>query len=715
MIRLFTFLPATPQGRRLLLTTSCFVLGGALTPSAFAQDVGRDSWATDTVVISGQTDTLAAPSASTATRTDTPIEKVPQSIQVLTRTLIEEQDLQSVSEALVNISGVTPSTTSEIVLQSPIIRGFNTDYLVDGMPAYGLPTGVVDPGTLVNVERLEVAKGPTSTLYGGGRGSPLSGLINFVSKSPENDQHFDVALRAGSFNTLGAQADLNLPINDALGFRVTGAYEQADSFIDVVNSESYSVYPTASLKIGDATKLTIRGQYSRIEQKEYAGLPASIALAGSSSVDRYTFAGAEDAPPTTIENAMISGQLTHELSDTLKAEVTARHYEGSFDELSSFPFPAVPVAGTTYGFFTAYLPTDVDQDFASATLLSKFVTGEIGHNLLVGVDLDDTNYTAGLGFAPLGFIDYANTSTNLPFGGVAPLTDRQTDKMSTMAVFAQDQMSVGDALDVTAGLRWTKLDVQSNYTSGGFPLVDTDKTHYRVTPRIGATYRFVPGVSAFAGYSEGFQGVVAGFGITDPKPETSQSYETGLKFFSPIPGLTGTVALYQITRQNVRTADPGNPFASIQSGEQRSRGLEADFVYEPSTALSVLATYTYTDAEVTKDNTLPVGDRPARVPEHSGRVAVRYRFERGSLSGVEIGGGLTAVSDRELTLPNVTRVDGAVLFDAQASYDFGVAEVSLSVVNLTDEGSFEPYQYLAASIVAPTQPRSAFVTLRRSF
>jgi iron complex outermembrane receptor protein len=287
--------------------------------------------------------------------------------------------------------------------------------------------------------------------------------------------------------------------------------------------------------------------------------------------------------------------------------------------------------------------------------------------------------------------------------------------MTTTAVYVQDQVSIGEQLDITAGLRWTKLDVESNYTSGGIPFVNTDKTHYRVTPRIGATYRIVDGVSAFAGYSEGFQGVVAAFGITDPKPETSQSYEAGLKLFGPIPGLTGTVAVYQITRQNVRTADPVIPFASIQSGEQRARGFETDIIFEPNSALSILATYAYTDAEVTKDNTLPVGDRPTRVPEHSGRLAVRYRFEDAGLPGLEIGGGVTAVSDRELTLPNVTSVDGSVLLDAQASYDFGPASLSLSIVNLTDEDSFEPYQYLAASIVTPTQPRSAFVTLRTGF
>ncbi|MEQ1783813.1 MAG: TonB-dependent receptor plug domain-containing protein, partial [Hyphomonadaceae bacterium] len=141
------------RGQRLLLTASCLVLGSALSPPALAQDTNRDSWAKDSVVVAGEKDSFTAPNTATATRTDTPIEKVPQSIQILTRTLIEEQDLQTVSDALTNISGVVPSKTSEIVLQSPAIRGFATDYLVDGLPAYGLPTGIVDPGSLVNVER----------------------------------------------------------------------------------------------------------------------------------------------------------------------------------------------------------------------------------------------------------------------------------------------------------------------------------------------------------------------------------------------------------------------------------------------------------------------------------------------------------------------------------------------------------------------------------
>jgi iron complex outermembrane receptor protein len=129
--------------------------------------------------------------------------------------------------------------------------------------------------------------------------------------------------------------------------------------------------------------------------------------------------------------------------------------------------------------------------------------------------------------------------------------------------------------------------------------------------------------------------------VANPKPETSQSYEAGLKFAAKDVGLSGTIAAYSITRQNVITSDPLNPFASIQTGEQRAQGYEADLVYEPNRSLSVLFNYAFTDAEVTEDNTLPVGDQLRRVPRHSGRLAARYRFS-GSLQGLEFGGGLTA-------------------------------------------------------------------------
>jgi iron complex outermembrane receptor protein len=686
----------------------------ALTPTVlFAQDQGSDSWVAE-VVVTGRPDSIAAPEAATATRTATPLIETPQSIQVLPRTLIEEQDLQTLSDALVNVSGVTPTSDLEIVLQPPLIRGFPANYYFDGMPTYGLPEGVADPATLINVERIEIAKGPTSTLYGGGSGAPLSGLINVVSKTPGDTLTGSVGARFGSFETRGAQGEIEAPLaGGAVGLRLAGLYETADSYIDVVDSRRSALFPTLRWDISDDTRLVIRGQFTRLEQREYAGLPAALTIAPALVIDRYAFAGAEDAPRTRIDNDLLTATLSHRFNDSLKGEVSISRFEGSFREYSTFPL--AQLAGTTYAFGSGLVPSDTEKTFVTASLVADLGKGNVRHRVLVGMDYDTTDYYGAMGLnLAWGIIDYANPATNAPFGAVPALSDLQNDDLESIALFVQDQISIGDRIDVTAGLRWTRLDLKSSYTSFGVPFVATDESYDEVTPRLGVTWRVADGIALFAGYAEGFKGTVASFGVTDPKPETSQSYEGGLKFDVKTIGLSGTLSAFQVTRQNVTTSDPANPFLSIQAGEQRARGVEADVIYEPTPALSLLFSYAYTDAEVTKDNTLPVGDSLRRVPRHSGRLAARYRFQ-GPLKGLEIGAGVTAVSSRELTLPNTTSVDGLTLVDAQAAYDFGPASISLSIANLTDEDGFEPYQYFGGQYVAPTQPRSAFITIRAGF
>ena len=688
---------------------TCLLAGTAMLTLAAADARAAepdDAWVSELVVTADRG--LTAPSATSATRTATPIEEIPQSIQALTRTLIEEQELRTLGDVLTNVSGVAPSSQAELVLQAPKIRGFEAAYFTDGLPSYNLPASASDSGALVNVARVEVAKGPTSTLYGGGTGAPLSGIVNLVSADPAASASGRIMARYGSFDTRGFEAEGNLPVG-ALRLRLAGDYEAADSYLKAVNHERWSIFPTAALDLGADTSLTLRGQVARVAQLEYSGLP--VELIGR--VDDDTFAGSPDAPRTVVKNRAVTATLSHRFSDTWRAEVSARRYANNFDEFGTFPFTGVPVTGTTYVFAAASLPSRVRQTFVTAAVDGELATGAVRHHLLLGADYDRTNYTAKVGFGPLGLVDYANPATNLPFV-VPALSDTQTDAMRSVAVFVQDQMSIGDRLDITGSLRWTRIHVESFYESGGVPFVDTDRVYHRLTPRIGATYRLAEGVSAFAGYAEGFKGLVAAFGVADPRPETSKSYEAGLKLASPIPGLTGTIAAYRIVRRNVVTADPANPFGSIQSGEQRAQGFEADLAYEPGPQLSVLAAFAYTDADVTEDNRLPVGDRLTRVPKTSLRLAARYRFQE-RLKGLELGAGLTAVSKRELTLPNTAQVKGSVLLDAQAAYDFGWASVSVSIVNLTDDDAYAPYQYLARAVVVPVQPRSAFVTLRKAF
>lgn len=689
-----------------------FLLMGGLLASAHtvtaAEGTPNSGWTLEEVVVTAERMGYGNSAPLSATRVATPVEKVPQSIQALTRKLIEDQDLQNLTGALVNVSGVTPTSQAQTVLQPTLVRGFGVNYLIDGVPTYQLPQGAADPATLVNVARIEVAKGPTATLYGGGSGAPLSGIINLVSLDPTDKVAGSVALRGGSFDTWGGSADVNLPLGDVAAFRLSGMAESGGSFIDHVTSDRRAFFPSLLLKMGDATRLVIRGRYNHLAQTEYTGLPYEI-IQPTRLVDDDVFAGARDTPRTWVTNKGLSATLTHAFSSWLEGNVTLNRSTSEFAEWTTFPYGQI--AGTIYNFGSTLLPSDSQKNYATATLAAKLGDAGFHQTLLAGVDYDRTKYYGAMysNFA-WATVDYANPLPAPAFGPTPPIFIEQDDRLSTIAVFAQDQIGLGDRLDLTLGVRWTQLKVRSDVG-----LAVTDESYDKVTPRVGATYRLSDGVSLFAGYSQGFQGVVAGgfYGIT-PKPETSQSWEGGVKFHGLVPGLTGTASLYQLTRQNVLTSVP-NTFFYSQAGEQRARGTELDLIYEPTSAVSVLFNYAYTDAKVTEDDAIPVGDRLRAVPKHSGRLAARYRFSGGGLAGLEIGAGVTAVSRRELTLPNTLAVDSSALVDAQVTYPIGPVKAGLSVTNLFGSGAYEPYQYFGGTYVTATQPRSAYITLRTQF
>ena len=188
--------------------------------------------------------------------------------------------------------------------------------------------------------------------------------------------------------------------------------------------------------------------------------------------------------------------------------------------------------------------------------------------------------------------------------------------------------------------------------------------------------------------------------------------EGGLKLALTRAHLAGTLAVFNQTRNNVATPDPANFLYSIQAGQQRARGAEADLTWEPLRAFSLLANYAYTQATVTKDNVLPVSDFLQRVPRNSGRVAGRYRIQNGAARGLSFGAGVTAFTKREITLPNTVTVPGYAAVDAQAAYEFGRYTLQGSAVNLTARKTFDPYQYFGFAVVMPNQPISGYLTLK---
>ncbi|MEA5569121.1 TonB-dependent siderophore receptor, partial [Anabaena sp. UHCC 0399] len=218
-------------------------------------------------------------------------------------------------------------------------------------------------------------------------------------------------------------------------------------------------------------------------------------------------------------------------------------------------------------------------------------------------------------------------------------------------------------------------------------------------------------ISLYANYSRSFQQVTGtSFENTLFKPERGTQYEVGMKV-DWTENLSSTLALYQITRANVLTTDQRDPSGntSIQTGEQRSRGVELDITGEIAPGWKIIGGYAYTDAQVTEDNDIPVGNRINNVPEHAFSLWSTYELQQGNLQGLGFGLGLFYVGERQGNLDNSFSLPSYLRTDAALFYRKNNFRAALNVQNLFDNEYFEAGESLLR--VYPGAPRTVKFTL----
>ena len=407
----------TPAGS----APSSFASAAMPPPSdADAQNAKQESksiWTSAPILVTATAGRYSAPESSAATRTDTPLIHVPQSVQVITRSLIDDQDRQTLGDALVNVSGVTPTRSDEVLFIPPIVRGFPAEVYLDGLPIFAGNQQAYDPNGLVGVERIEVLKGPSATLYGGGLGTPLGGIINVESERPSDTPGGYVAMRAGSYGADNPSFDLTGPLTSTIDGRLAADYQSNDSWIDKVHGKQWSVQPSLLFKIDDATDLLLQGQFNRRSDLEYSGLPADEALAGR--LDRDAFPGSPiDQPLTTNDVRMGTATLRHAFSDRVKLTVTGRYYRSTIDESGSFVYPGLVPSDSVapiYDVFPITMVTRTRESTFDANLADTVDMLGGTHELLGGIDYDRTRFYSGMGLfvsdSPSGTINLANPPT----------------------------------------------------------------------------------------------------------------------------------------------------------------------------------------------------------------------------------------------------------------------------------------------------------------
>ena len=643
--------------------------------------------------------------SATATKTDTPILNVPQAIQVVPREVIDDQKANSLADIARNVSNVQAGGTFGNRTEALRIRGFEQFvFNADGMasnPFFGDQVFL----DLANVERVEVLKGPASVIYG--QGDP-GGIVNLVTKKPLAEPYYAADLTVGSDEFVRPAIDLSTPLtrDGALRFRVNGAYQHNDSFRDFfVDSERFFVAPVGTWDIGPATRLTLNAQYIDQENQFDRGL---VAVGdGVAGVPHSRYLG-ERFSTYDAEQTRARYLLEHEFSDAWRVRNSARFVTGDSLRFSADP-RGLQADGRTLNRRTLRQADETREFRFQNDVIGEFTTGIFDHQLLIGVEAARAEREVRFAIGALAPIDIFN-----PVFGAAPgalgATTVNDDRIDIAGVYLQEQLAIGEHWLFLAGGRFDYVDIESERGAAVNDLIERE-----FSPRVGVVYKPVDSVSLYASYSQSFTPEIGSTFEGDPfEPETGEQFELGVKAEFLDGRLSATLAAFELTRENVITADPDNPGFSVQTGEQRSRGVELDIAGEIRPGWKVIASAAYIDAEITEDNRFAVGNRLNGVPDVSGSLWSVYEIRQGGLEGLGFGAGLFAVGARDGDLANTFEVDGYVRADVAMFYRYSDnVEASLNVQNLFDVDYIEASR--SRSEIHPGAPLTVRGTLSVRF
>ena len=659
------------------------------------------------------------PTATSATRTDTPLRDIPQSIQAIPQQVLEDQQVVRLDDALRNVSGVVQDNNAAGRSENFIIRGFGApDVLRDGFRQFG------DRGfpETANLERIEVLKGPASVLYGAGE---PGGVINLVTKKPLSDPFYSAELQVGSYGFWRPTLDFSGPLNSdkTVLYRLNAAYERSDGFRDYEqDTERFFISPVLSWKIGDRTDLTLELEYLNDERPSDRGLVAFGDGVADIPITRIL---GEPDDFSKFEEFSTGYQIEHRFNDNWKVRNGFRYARR---DLELFATDSRGSVNETTGLLPRrYGVLDqLNEAYSLQTnVIGEFATGSVEHTLLFGVDLirDSQEQIARFGQRaplaplPINIFDPVYESSPKPDPESVPIalnTDLVTDRLG---VYVQDQIALTDNLKLLLGGRFDIVDqeLQNNPTASDSEGSLQNQKDEAFTPRVGIVYQPIEEISLYANFARSFRPntgtTVSGEFL---EPEQGTQYEAGVKAELFDGRVSTTLAFYQITKANLATTDPNNADFAIAVGEQRSQGIELDVIGEILPGWNIIASYSYIDAEITQDNVFEVGNRLVNVPKHSASLWTTYEVQSGGLRGLGFGAGLFYVGERAGDLDNTYEVPSYIRTDAAVYYRRDRWKVGLNFRNLFDIDYFQNSANSRRG-VAPGEPFTVLGTVSVEF
>ena len=668
----------------------------------------------------------------TGGKADLPASSVAQDVVTVPQKVIQDQADINRQQALENVAGVSSGGYT----RNGQYDGFT---LARGFPAAGyLRNGFFDEGAGINIilpwlgdtERVEVLKGASALLYGPSvLGGGVGGIINLTTKLPFLTPHYGISGSADNFGGWSANIDVSHPLNKDgtwLG-RFVGEVNDRPTFVDHFRIQQRAGDLTVQGLIDPQTSLTLTAEWVHQEDNQYFGLPAYGTILPAPRASPFqsfpiSFNSADPRSREFYDGGRLQAVMDHRFNDAWDLRIALGYNYGNRDARQYFISPSGNYA-TTVLWTEQYNHTTFQSETYSedTTLNGKFSTYGLKHNVVLGVQALWNNVTAanrnGQNVGPsLNPVLLWNSS----YGKYNVFNHDHPDN-EEFAVYANDVLSLTDRLKLSAGVSFVSARAYGTFQ---FPPTTPSysSTHSGVSARVGPIYEVLPNVFVFADYATSFvpqYPVLQSNGTVynNFQPVTGEQFEAGIKYELPNVA-TITAAAYQITEQNVLTSDPVNPNVTLQSGEQRSRGLEFDGAYHLRPGWDLITAVAYTEAVVTKDRSFLTGSAIADVPRYSGRLFSVYEVQDGPFAGLGFGGGVTFASSRTADIPTRTattvgRMGGYGTVDALLYYKLAGWRASMNVSNLLDTR----YCYSAQNLsrVYPGEPFTALFRLSKEF
>lgn len=666
---------------------------------AYAEKTHESAAALPTLQISGEptgdnnVDGYIARESSAATKTNTAIAEVPQSITVITREQINDQNPMRAIDALRYTPGITPevyggNTRSDTYTMS---RGIGLDYYVNDLP---VPAGKNYAGWAIDpylIERAEFLRGPSSILYG--QASP-GGVLNYVTKQPTFDEVREIHLEYGSdeWKKLGIDLGGALGNRNNVAYRLVIAGLDADQSYDPKSNTRLTIAPSLTWQVNDDTALTVMaGYYDEDSSNNSHFLPAEGTVLSSpyGKIDRDFITSQMDFETYQKQEYWLGYQFSHQLNNDWQFRQHFR-YARTKTHLKTV-YSGVQSIDTGSTRLMARVAADTKPDYNRYSLDNQleghFESAQgIRHTLLMGANYEQGRTRDPMMYGQAQTLDiynpiYLPTLDHLE----TPLyPDDQTGKLRQIGLYLQDQIRFGDHWALTMGGRydWARTELINEVSDTRTAQHDT-----AFSARAGLVYLTDMGLNPYISYSESFQPQVGHDANGEAfDPSEGKQWETGLKYAPDHLDWELTAAVFDIRRTNLPTDDLLNPGEETLTGEVRSRGAELSAVGRITPNIDIRAAYTYQEVTNRKMNDETEGKRRPTVPRQMASLWGKYTQHSGRLQGLGIGVGIRHVGESTGDNNNSFDVPSFTLLDAALSYRWDPNwKILLNITNLTDK------------------------------